>query len=127
MKNKNTIQQLLEEKVVEKGNELRFAKPTKKSYDGTKFDRCLSDEYGQFGKFGLITASPTNWIEKIETYCNNNGILPEDLILAHQQFQGGKIKAKTSKSAQKDKKGVESHKNDKSNWAEQYRKSKTGI
>lgn len=65
----------------------------------------------------------TSWIFSIEAYCGEMGILPDDLIETHR------LSLKMGKKGQKNEKKdhVSEDKPTKSNWFNDYRKSKTGI
>lgn len=64
-------------KVDELSSEIRFKATDKDAYDGEKF---LDDNYGQIG---LTFLSPKTWIKKIEAFCYENKITPEELIIGY--------------------------------------------
>lgn len=112
MKKKSTIEELKKEGLVKNASEI-----------------SPKDWTINFAK-GKYKEDKVKWISEIETYCGENGILPNDLIETH----------KSRNKPLKSKKGTNTPKNDgsaengsktgntgHSNWFEGYRKTKLGI
>ena len=107
-------------------------------------DKCKVAFGRKLAKDGVTTADkippPENeknesknsysWVNKIEKYCGEEGITPEDLILSHKErFKAVKSKkgSNMSNSEEKPKSNTRDETTSSSFWFSDYRKKKLGL
>lgn len=145
IKNKNTIEDLVEEGKVTTADKvepkkfkesdviilnMKHEEPEDWKTEFWKEVELKLDEYQKLQLHIQIIQKKQKWIKQIEDYCSSVGILPEDLIKTHREANKG-LKSKT-KTLQQGIKEIEAikpigGKKDHSNWNENYRNKKLGL